>query len=96
MKAFLAVAVAAFALVGASAASAADLRLPALRHHAAYAHRHVAACPVNQISDRGYVVDWTAFQLPPPPRGYCWLHWGDEMRLEALASGNIILTYKAF
>jgi hypothetical protein len=91
---------AALAALGASTASAADLRLPPSHHQAHRTYvRHIAirlACPIGQIDDRGVVLDPAALRLQPPPLGYCWFHRGGELHLQSLATGNIILSYNAF
>lgn len=38
---------------------------------------------------RGYYVDYRAYRLPPPPRGYAYYRNGDDVILTAIATGLI-------
>ena len=39
--------------------------------------------------DRGYYVDYRAYRLPPPPRGYGYYRHGDDVIMTAIATGLI-------
>ena len=38
---------------------------------------------------RGYYVDYRSYRLPPPPRGYAYYRYGDDVILTAIATGLI-------
>lgn len=72
----------------------ADRRYNAGRYHAPRGYQYGRRWARGQYlppayRDRGYYVDYRAYRLPPPPRGYGYYRHGDDVILTAIATGLI-------